>query len=320
VYLASAFLRGSLFLLFIQDFFLLLPPEFLQVGPHDADQSMVILFIFQEIIDFGTVEDHGHAEIHPGQQDHDTGHASVDIGKVAEVVHVQSTELGYKDPAQGCDDGSGILLPEIAFPGRDKPVDPHEDEDQDHESDDGTPVDHQRSHGFQQREPVHDEMVELISEYPEKEHGHDHQGEQQGVQEAEGPEYEEVPVILDIVYGVQSFNDGVDPLGGGPEGQDDGDREHGVAGLMVDLVDDAHDQGVALKGDQLCQYILYIPFGKGQKFGQSQEKDHKGDERQEDKESGHGAERRDMILIAFLVEVKDQQPKIFQSSSGKVFL
>ena len=113
-------------------------------------------------------------------------------------------------------------MEKIALSVRNKAIDPHEDDKQDKEGEDRSLIDQHSHQGCQKLKMDINKVVELMAEYPQEQHGYDDYGKDQGVYKAKEPQDKKVTVIFDIIYGVQAFNDGVDPLGGGPEGQHDG--------------------------------------------------------------------------------------------------
>ena len=70
-------------------FSLPLPADGLIIRPERADQEMIVLFIFQEVVDFRAIEDHGHTEMQPQQKDHHTGQTAINIRKIIEIANVE---------------------------------------------------------------------------------------------------------------------------------------------------------------------------------------------------------------------------------------
>ena len=59
------------------------------VGTQDSYQLMVILLVFQEIINLCPVKNDGHTDIQPQDNQHDAGHAAINVGKAAKVTDVE---------------------------------------------------------------------------------------------------------------------------------------------------------------------------------------------------------------------------------------
>jgi hypothetical protein len=147
------------------------------------------------------------------------------------------------------------------------------------------------------RDILHQPVLNGRSEDPDHQHQNNQESENQSIKDAKQPQNQVITPFFNIIDRIQTYDNGISSLGGGPESSDNGYDRNGSVRLCVDLTNDPPNKRAVLETQGPLYHYNQIFHGKIMNVpGQGKKENHKGEERKNRKESRHGTKGAHMIV------------------------